>query len=187
MWLLFFGGCSGLGTTAFCFPWHASLLGNAGVEEKSAGERREPEKWNPHLHICKHRRYSAWLEGPDEKSQQSGITPLQSSSWNPPTLFPLLAHTHFGGSDTETYLNFVLLSSPDETHEYLLEWAKFYHPGPRNQLQNSMGKQSGRLHHPERSRPLPHQAGKRLPPDGFQKQTSDSALKRNNNCDDQKI
>lgn len=39
-----------------------------------------------------------------------------------------------------------------------------------------MGQSGGGLHHSEGSKPLPHQAGKRLPPTGF-KNTYDSALK----------
>lgn len=83
-----------------------------------------------------------------------------------------LVHIHFGGSDTKTdVINFVLLSSADELHKELLDEASFPHrtasSEPRNQLQNSMGQQSGRLHHSEGSRPLPHQAGKRLPPAGL--------------------
>lgn len=39
-----------------------------------------------------------------------------------------------------------------------------------------MGQPSGGLHHSEGSRPLPHQAGKRLPPVGFEN-THDSAVK----------
>lgn len=85
---------------------------------------------------------------------------------------PLLAHTNTleevtPRSDKKT----VSLSSPDDLHAELLDEADLSCGTdtlePSNQLQNSVGQPSGGLHHFEGSRPLPHQAGKGLPPAGF--------------------
>lgn len=74
----------------------------------------------------------------------------------------------------------VLLSPPDELHAELLDEADLSDSTstlePREQISNIMGQSCGRLRHSEGSRPLPHQAGKRLPPAGF-KNAHDSAVK----------
>lgn len=74
----------------------------------------------------------------------------------------------------------VLLSPPDELHAELLDEAVISNSTgtfePREQISNIMGQSRGRLRHSERSRPLPHQAGKRLPSAGF-KNEHDSAVK----------
>lgn len=74
----------------------------------------------------------------------------------------------------------VLLSPPDELHAELLDEANLSDGtgtlAPREQISDIMGQSCGRLRHSEGSRPLPHQAGKRLPPAGF-KNAHDSAVK----------
>lgn len=70
---------------------------------------------------------------------------------------------------------------PDEHHAELLGEAHLSYSmdalEPANHSENSLGQTSGRLRHTEGSRPLPHQAGERLPLAGFE-DTHDSALKR---------
>lgn len=103
--------CSGLGTTAWCFQGHASLLEYVGVEENTAGERAGDQRGGPQHFTSQHEVHSAGPERPDEPSQQSGIhsllTEIHARVWSP-----------FGGSDTN--VTFVLLSSPDEFHAELL-------------------------------------------------------------------
>lgn len=63
-------------------------------------------------------------------------------------------------------------SSVDEEHSELQDEAdstsRKRNPEQQKPLQNSVGQSSGGLHHSEGSGPLPHQAGERLPPVGFQ-------------------
>lgn len=163
---------SGLGTTACCFLGHASLLEYAGVEEKTAGEggeRADGGAGGRHNFTSEHQAHSAGPEGPDEPSQQSGTTTVFFLLKSAPIVSPFVAYTYFRGSDTEVWWKVLLLSTLDELHEELLDEANLSYGThkPTDQIQNSMGQPSGGLHHSEGSRPLPHQAGKRLPPPGF--------------------
>lgn len=63
----------------------------------------------------------------------------------------------------------LLCSSPDELHEEFLDKANLsYTIKPSKRIPNGLGQQCGGLHHSAGSRPLPHQAGKRLPVSGFE-------------------
>lgn len=86
---------SGMGTTACCFLGHSSLLENAGAEEKTAregGERADDESGVRQHFTSEHQAHSAWPEGPDEPSQQSGIHSLLPQIHSQFT--PFLAHTN---------------------------------------------------------------------------------------------
>lgn len=73
-------------------------------------------------------------------------------------------------------------SSVDEEHSELQDEAdstsRKRKPEQRKPLQNSVGQPSGGLHHSEGPGPLPHQAGERLPPVGFQNPHDEAVRKQ---------
>lgn len=73
-------------------------------------------------------------------------------------------------------------SSVDEEHSELQDEAdstpRKSNPEQQKPLQNSVGQPSGGLHHSEGSGSLPHQAGERLPPVGFQNPHDEAVRKK---------
>lgn len=148
--------CSGPGAAAGCFSGHEHLLQDAAVEEGAAGEGADRAD-QQQLFTSQHEAHWAGPQGPDEPSQQSGIHSVTETH-------PCLV---FRGKWSRDLTNFCFLP-PDKLHEKLLDEAHLAHSMGTPDLQSSLGQTSGGLRHPEGSRPLPHQAGERLPPAGLE-------------------
>lgn len=170
---------SGLGSTACCFLGPADVSDQPGEDKNRAGGGGKGEagrEGEQIIFICKNPTHPAGPERPNEPNQQPGIHFVPSVT--PHKFFSTHPFIPPKKEEVTSVQIQHFLSLSVELHTQLLDQAHFSFCH-RKQVQNShntVGPPTGGLHHSERSRPLPHQAGKRLPAAGF-KTTNDSALR----------